>query len=193
MPDKQITQKLKRLEIYHNHRVMDDIWFAVRLDGRNFSKLTANHYKKPYDEDLKNIFIQTTLQLFEEFDCIYAFTVSDEISLLFKKNFSLFNREIEDILSITAAAASSTITLLSQKRMQFDSRIITFPNETIILEYFRWRQDSGFHNFLQDVAYWTLFNKGNSEVTAQKTLNGLNYENKIKLLFKNQVDFFFIS
>lgn len=185
-----IEQKMKRLEAFHGARVIDDAWFVVRLDGRNFSKLTKKEFNKPFDTNLKKMMSATAETLFEEFGCIYAFSVSDEISLLFNRDFKQFDRQVEKLTSLTAAAASSCMTLLSQKRIQFDSRITVLPNEKCVAEYFRWRQDDGFRNSLNDVAFWTIVNSGNNEDMAQRQLNGSDYEKKITLLFSHNINFF---
>lgn len=183
-------QKLKRLEAFSSMRVIDESWFVIRLDGRNFSKLTKKEFKKPFDAELQEALAVTTTALVEEFSCIYGYAISDEISLLFKKDFKLFDRQVEKIVSLTAAAASSQMTLLTQKRMQFDSRVTVLPNEDVVAEYFRWRQDDGFRNALSDLSYWTLVNNGMTEAKAQTELNGKNFEHKITLLFQNKVDYF---
>lgn len=189
MTNHDIESKMKRLEVFHGHRVIEDSWFVVRLDGRNFSKLTKKEFKKPFDPELQTMLAKTTATLVDEFACCYAFAISDEISLLFKKDFKLFDRQVEKIVSLTAAAASSEMTLLSQKRIQFDSRIVVLPNETCVAEYFRWRQDDGFRNALSDLSYWTLVKSGMSEERAQQELNGKDYDRKITLLLSHNVNF----
>lgn len=186
----ELDQKFKRFETYQGHRVVEDSYFVIRLDGRNFSKLTEKEFSKPFDDNFKKIMTHISSKLFEEFSCIYAFTISDEISLLFKYDYKIFERKIEKLLSLTAAAASSEASLISGKRMQFDSRIVTLPNETCCIDYFLWRQNGGFHNALNDYAYWSLIGKGWNKNTAHSEINNKNYANKITLLFSYGLNFF---
>jgi len=188
----EVDLKMRRLEAFSTMRVLDDAWFVVRLDGRNFSKLTKKEFIKPFDIGLQEMFAKTTTMLMEEFSCAYGYAISDEISLLFQKDFKVFDRQVEKIVSLTAAAASSQMSMLTGKRMQFDSRVVVLPGDKNVLEYFRWRQDDGFRNALSDLCYWTLLKSGNgmTEAKAQTELNGQSFEKKITLLFSHNVDYF---
>jgi hypothetical protein len=61
--------------------------------------------------------------LLEELHGIYGYTESDEISLLFRRDWNLFDREVEKLVSISASIASATFTLACQRLAHFDSRI----------------------------------------------------------------------
>jgi tRNA(His) guanylyltransferase len=53
----------------------------IRLDGNNFSTWT-NKLKKPFDERLTNLMIDTTKSLVEETNAVIGYTQSDEITLI---------------------------------------------------------------------------------------------------------------
>ena len=56
--------------------------FVMRLDGLSFSKFTRG-VDKPYDYNLHQAFLNTTIELMREYRADTGYTHSDEISLLF--------------------------------------------------------------------------------------------------------------
>jgi tRNA(His) guanylyltransferase len=67
--------------------------------------------------------VETAKAILSELDGIYAYTESDEISVLFPPNWDLFDRSLEKIVSISASIASATFTRAAQTALNFDSRI----------------------------------------------------------------------
>lgn len=73
---------MKSYEENWEKQIMSHTSFAVRLDGRNFSKLTKG-LQKPFDKKFSAVMVRTMNDLITEFKPSTAYTHSDEITLLF--------------------------------------------------------------------------------------------------------------
>jgi tRNA(His) 5'-end guanylyltransferase len=75
---------------------------VARLDGRNFTRLTKelHPFETPFDLRFHELMLQTADHLMGGggFDVIYAFTQSDEISLLFGRDENSFGRKLRKLL-----------------------------------------------------------------------------------------------
>ncbi|HWS31629.1 MAG TPA: tRNA(His) guanylyltransferase Thg1 family protein [Actinoplanes sp.] len=54
-------------EWFHALTVPAGLWTVVRLDGRGFSRFTAEHYEKPFDRRFAEVMVDTTRMLSGEF------------------------------------------------------------------------------------------------------------------------------
>lgn len=81
----------------------------ILVDGRGFSRFTKARYQKPFDPAFHALMVQTAAALLKELHGLYAFTESDEISVLFRPDWDLFDREVEKLVSLSAAVASATL------------------------------------------------------------------------------------
>src|SRR5215470_4871118 len=115
-----LEQAMRELEYFHQLRCLPGAWIVLRLDGRGFSKLTASQFDKPFDSRFRNVMHQSCKALLEDLQAIYGYTESDEISLLFRRDWNLFDREGEKLASISASIASATFTLARQQVAHFD-------------------------------------------------------------------------
>jgi tRNA(His) guanylyltransferase len=107
-------------------------------------------------------------------DIILAFGQSDEYSFAFNKNTTLFGRRTDKILSCVVSAFTGSYVFNWNKYFEgplldvpiFDSRIVTYPNEQTLKDYFRWRQVDCHINNLYNTAFWCLVKSGktNQEV-----------------------------
>jgi tRNA(His) guanylyltransferase len=84
---------------------------VLRLDGRSFSRLTEASFQKPFDERFHELMSNTSEALLSDMGGLYAYTESDEISVLFPRDFDLFDREVEKLVSISAAVAAGTFSV----------------------------------------------------------------------------------
>jgi tRNA(His) 5'-end guanylyltransferase len=82
-------------ERYHDLSVPDDQWIVVRVDGRSFTTLTSAHFAKPFDDRFGELMAVTAAALLQEFDGVYVYTQSDEISLLLPRSTGIFGRGVE--------------------------------------------------------------------------------------------------
>ncbi len=140
----ELEERMRALEYFHSLRLLPGVWTVLRLDGRGFTRLTADGYEKPFDERFRDCMITTATTLLEELQGLYAYTESDEISVLFPPEWDLFDRELEKLVSLSAAIASVAFTQAARVAGHFDSRVWLGANENLVEDYFRWRQtDAG--------------------------------------------------
>jgi len=181
MNQQQFEDKMRRGEAWHGLRVPDDVWTVVRVDGRGFSRFTQQHFQKPFDERFHQLMTATAQALLEEWEGLYAYVESDEISLLLPLHWSHFHRSVEKLVSLTAATASAAFSLASNRKAHFDSRLWIGDKENL-LDYFRWRQSDAGRCALNGWCYWTLRNEGQSVQAATDVLDKQTTEQKYALL-----------
>lgn len=90
------------------------------------------------------------------FRVVYAYTESDEISLLFAQDENLFGRKLRKYNSTLAAEASARFSLLLGQVATFDCRISQLPSVEFVVDYFRWRNEDAARNALNAYCYWKL-------------------------------------
>lgn len=178
-------------EYYHTIKVFPWAWTVIRLDGRSFSKFTER-MNKPFDVDFHDAMASVAQTVFKDFNGLYAYTESDEISILLPKNMDLFDREVEKLVSVSAALAASALTTYYKGEYPpcaFDSRIWIGPAEQDVVDYFRWRAADANRCALNSYSYWTLRKKGLSASRASKELEEKGVEFKNQLLLENGVTY----
>ena len=187
-----LDKKMRVFETAHDHCVLPGIYMVARIDGRSFTKLTKekHKFKAPYDEKFRDYMIETIKHLMNcGFNIKYAFTESDEISLLFDYNETVFNRKIRKYNSILAGEASAKFSLLLGDIGSFDCRICQLPTKALVIDYFRWRNEDAHRNALNSHCYWILRNEGVEPNEAQKRLSGLSVAEKNEFLFQKGINF----
>jgi tRNA(His) guanylyltransferase len=182
-------QRMRALEYFHSLRVLPGAWVVLRVDGRGFSRFTEAHYEKPFDPAFHALMLQTARTLLEELQGVYAYTESDEISVLFRPEWKLFDREVEKLVSISAGIASATFTLASQQPAHFDSRLWLGVDVAQVIDYFYWRQADAARCALNGWCYWTLRKAGNSVAAATTALKKQSVAAKNELLFQHGINF----
>jgi tRNA(His) 5'-end guanylyltransferase len=190
---------MRSFEWFHSLAVPPDNWIVVRVDGRSFSGFTERAgFEKPFDPMLSGIMVEVASCLATELNAVYAFTESDEISLLLPADFGLFSREVEKIVSVTAAIAASRFTAYFSSVcpdkplgpfVSFDSRIWFAGKPERVVDYFRWRAADALRCGLNTWAYWTLRKAGYRQGQATSALKSASKEFKNELLFKHGINF----
>ena len=90
---------MKEYEQFSQLKVIPDMPIILRLDGRSFSKYTKQlNLQKPFDERLRDIFIEVSKEFIKEFNPKYVYTFSDEINVYFTH--IPFNGRVEKINSV---------------------------------------------------------------------------------------------
>jgi tRNA(His) guanylyltransferase len=69
-------------EWYHGLTLLPGAWAIVRVDGRAFSRLTEERYEKPFDPAFADAMVAAATELLTELGGRYAYTESEEISVL---------------------------------------------------------------------------------------------------------------
>ncbi|MBW4575472.1 MAG: hypothetical protein KME08_09335 [Aphanothece sp. CMT-3BRIN-NPC111] len=189
MDNNAFEKQMRSLEYFHNLRLLPGAWVVIRVDGRGFSRFTESRYDKPFDLKFHKLMMQTAKALLEELQGIYAYTESDEISVLFPTEWNLFDRSLEKIVSISASIASATFTHAAQTTVNFDSRVWLGANKAQVLDYFRWRQADATRCALNGWCYWTLRKTGHSVAQATSALHSKSVGFKNELLFQQGINF----
>ena len=167
-------QRMRALECFHDLRLLSSAWVVVRVDGRGFSRFTAPRFDKPFDTAFHKLMVQTARVLLDALQGCYAYTESDEISVLCPPEWELFDRKLEKVVSLSAGIASSAFTHACGVPVQFDSRVWLGARESQVVDYFRWRQADATRCALHGWCYWTLRQAGKSSKAATAELQGLH-------------------
>jgi tRNA(His) 5'-end guanylyltransferase len=188
----ELDQKMRVFETAADYCVLPGIFMVARLDGRSFTRLTKEvcQFEAPFDERFRDLMVLTSESLMNcGFRVVYAYTESDEISLLFDPDEQLFGRKLRKYNSTMAAEASAKFSLLLGQMATFDCRISQLPNESLVVDYFRWRNEDAARNALSAYCYWTLRKDGLSEQQATQRLEGVSVSRKNELLFQYGINF----
>ncbi len=189
MKTDELEQRMRALEHYHSATILPDTWIVIRVDGHSFSRFTAERFDKPFDIRFHTFMLQTASALLEHFNAVYAYTESDEISILLPPNFDLFSREHEKLVSLSAGIASATFTLGIGEPAHFDSRVWVGVNTAHVVDYFRWRLADATRCALNGWCYWTMRNDGQTVKQATQALIGKSVAFKNELLFQHNINF----
>jgi tRNA(His) 5'-end guanylyltransferase len=158
-------------ECFHNLRLLPAAWVVLRLDGHGFTAFTNRRFAKPFDETFHSHMIETARALLERFQGLYAYTESDEISVLLPRHWDRFDRELEKTLSLASGLVSAAFTRACSDLVQFDGRAWVGAEEDVI-DYFRWRQGDATRCTLNAWCYSTLRKSGRRVAEATTVLHG---------------------
>jgi tRNA(His) guanylyltransferase len=163
MDKTSLGDRMKRYEKANSLSFTGRMPLIIRLDGKAFHTLTAK-LDKPYDEEFKNLMMQTAKNLVREImGCKFAYVQSDEISLLLTDYDKLetgawYDKQIQKIVSVSASIATAYFNLnyrafidgkkITQSIGLFDSRAFVLPKEEVC-NYFIWRQQDATRNSIQ--------------------------------------------
>jgi tRNA(His) guanylyltransferase len=163
---------------------------VARLDGKSFSKFTKG-LRRPYDERLSRLMINTTKFLVKEFNANIGYTQSDEISLVFynpdPKSQPLFGNRVFKIETTLAAFASvyfnkylsEYLPEKADKFPTFDCRVFNVPNEEEAVNALYWRELDATKNSITMAA---------SAYYSHKQLMNKNGKVKQEMLFQKGVN-----
>ncbi len=187
-----LDRKLRVHETLHDQHVLPGIRMVVRLDGRNFTRLTKVEWglDAPFDVRFRDAMLATTRHLMDcGFNVTYGYVQSDEISLLLHPDDATFDRKVRKIVSVLAGEASACFSLAMGRHAGFDARISQLPSEALVLDYFRWRHEDAHRNALNAHCYWLLRGQGDDARIATARLSGLSIAEKNELLFRHGINF----
>ncbi len=187
-----LDTKMRVFETAHDHCVLPGIYMVARLDGRNFTRLTkeVHHFEAPFDVKFRDCMTNTVQHLMNcGFRILYGYTQSDEISLLFHPQEDSFGRKLRKYNSVLASEAGAKFSLLLQDLGCFDCRISQLPTRTLVVDYFRWRQEDAHRNALNAHCYWMLRKQGQSQQEATDFLLKRSVPGKNELLFQHGTNF----
>jgi tRNA(His) 5'-end guanylyltransferase len=189
MQKPSLEDRMREREYFHGLRILPGAWAVVRVDGRGFTRFTAERFEKPFDPRFRDLMVGAARALLVELQGLYAYTESDEISLLLPPTWDLFDREVEKLVSLSAGIASSAFTHAAGAPAHFDSRIWLGTDTEAVIDYFRWRQEDAVRCALNGWCYWTLRRAGQSVRRATTALEGQSVAFKNELLFQHGINF----
>lgn len=176
-------------EWFHTLSVPPGMWTIIRVDGRGFSRLTENHFVKPYDERMREHMTETAAALVTEFSAVYGCTHSDEISVALPPSSGQFGRSLEKLVSVSAGIASAAFTTAAGLPGHFDSRAWIGAAADDVVDYFSWRQSDAARSALGSWCYWTMRQSGKSARQATAALNGTGTPEQNELLYQHGINF----
>lgn len=193
MKFEQLDRRMRVYETAHDHCVLPGVHMVARIDGRSFSQLTrtTEKFEAPYDTRFRDCMVTTLEHLVTScgFSVLFGYTQSDEMSLLFRQDESLFGRKLRKYLSVLAGEASAKFALALGTHASFDARISQLPHATDVVDYFRWRHEDAHRNALNGHSYWLLRRQGLDDHAATTQLKGVSVAERNELLFKNGINF----
>ncbi|KAL1732375.1 Thg1 C terminal domain-containing protein [Schizophyllum commune] len=175
--------------------LLPETFMVFRLDGHSFHRFSdAHNFVKPNDKRALELMDYAALRLMEEYpDIVLGFGESDEYSFLLRRSTNMYNRRQSKIVTTLTSFFTSTYVMYWSKffpstQLQyppsFDGRIILYPAEQHIRDYFSWRQADTHINNLYNTVFWALVQQGGLTTTdAHATLRGTISKEKNEILF----------
>lgn len=188
----ELDQKMRVYETSHDFCVPPGMHIVARLDGRSFTRLTkeTHAFEAPFDERFRDLMVATTEHLMAcGFKIVYGYTESDEISLLFSPDEAAFGRKTRKINSVLAGEASAAFSLALGSHGCFDCRVCQLPTQSLVVDYFRWRNEDAFRNALNAHCYWAMRHEGVSAQEATQHLLARSVSEKNEMLFQRGINF----
>ena len=188
----ELDKKMRIYEQSLDQILLPETYMVARLDGRGFTRLTKEicKFEAPFDERFRDMMVHTVEGLMNcGFRIVYAFTESDEISLLFHPDEDTFGRKVRKYNSLLAGVASAAFSMQLGQQAIFDCRMVPLPTLERVQDYFQWRQEDAHRNSLNSHCYWLLRSQGKSVTEATSMLSGKSVAFKNELLFQNGINY----
>lgn len=155
----------------------------IRADGRSFHTYLRGA-QKPFDFEFMDDMAHVAKALCEEVSgTVFAYTQSDEISLLVTDFASpstqpWFGGEVQKIVSTVAATATMALCERRPGRpATFDARVFTIADRTEVADYFIWRQRDAVRNSIAMAAQAQF---------SHKQLHGVNTSQMQEMLWQEK-------
>ena len=180
----RISGKTASWEIYSSLKARPPL--VARADGRGFKKILVG-FKKPYDLNFARSMVGATIGLFEDsgLAATFAFTFSDEISLIFLE--APFAGRIEKVDSLIAGFLSGALSLAFGRAVSVDCRVIPVCKAEIV-EYLAERQEETWKNHIFSYGFYMLVEDGLTNSQAMEQLRGLREQEIHELVFRSGVN-----
>ena len=193
----------KRMKLYegcYKTIITPRSYVIIRLDGKNFSKYT-NKLNKPFDSDFSHAMDETAIALCDYFNAKFAYTQSDEISLVITEIGGdveaqpQFGNSLQKLCSLTSSVATAKFNevrflqyLETQHKIKlgdidvpkpayFDSRVFVVLNEMEVANHMIWRQQDATRNSISMAAH---------ELLGHKATMGKSGDEKQEMMFKEK-------
>lgn len=196
----------QRMKEQYEHRtrvfVPRRTFTIIRLDGKAFHTYTRG-LQKPFDDGLSKDIDDAIIAMLPEIQGVqFAYTQSDEVSLLLTdfatpNTDAWFDGNIQKMASVSASIMTAEFNKLRWQRFinkqslnllgsenstgYFDSRVFTIPDRTEVMNYFIWRNQDCARNSVSMVAQSLFSHKelqGKSTAEMQEMIyqkEGINW------------------
>lgn len=195
------NSKFEYVKEYETHTILlKGTYILVRIDGKAFTKFCENHgFMKPNDIRCIRLMTASALHVCQTFtEIILSYGQSDEYSFVFKKEAKVYSRREEKILSVMVSTFTSAFNFYwplyfpEQKLkslVSFDARVVLYPDEKSLKDYFSWRQVDCHINNLYNTTFWALVNTGLTNTEAHAKLKGTFSKDKHEILFNLGINY----
>lgn len=153
-----LGDRMKRHEATHRTVLPRRTYTLLRLDGRSFHSYLRG-CERPFDEQFMADMNTVAEALCAEITgTVFAYTQSDEISLLVTDFATLttepwFGGVAAKVLSVSASLATAVLNEKRPgKRALFDARVFTISDPVEVANYFLWRQRDAVRNSISMAA-----------------------------------------
>ncbi len=174
---------------FSNEVMIPTLPVIIRLDGNNFHNYTKG-LKRPFDENLTQLMIETTKFLVSETNAIVGYTQSDEITLILyssDRKSSIYNDGKKQ--KILSKLTGKCVSFFNEKRKEllpnhdkvanFDCRIYQVPTLMDACAQLLWRENDATKNSISMLAQ-SLF--------SHKELQNLNGNQMMDLMMTKNVN-----
>lgn len=187
-----LGDRQKFYENLNETRLMPCLPVLARVDGQGFHNFTKG-MKRPYDETMSTMMINTMIRVAFETNALMAYTQSDEISFVYyssnpKSQIWFDGRHSKMVSSL---AAKTTLAFYQEVELYmsdyacrnptFDARVWTVPNQEEAANAFLWRELDASKNSISMAARTMfsdkeLFKKNGSEKQEMMFQKGVNWD-----------------
>ena len=167
MDTSNLGDRMKQYEANTEQKLLPRLPIIVRLDGRSFSKFTKG-MNKPFDLKFREAMTETAKYLVKETHALFAYTQSDEISLILytdniKSGSTMFDGRVQKLTSVLASLASTKFLMEMLDKFpnkinadgrlpHFDARAFVLPSKIEAANCILWRVNDAVKNSIQMLA-----------------------------------------
>lgn len=175
--------------------VLPNTYMLVRIDGKGFHRFSNDHqFAKPNDGKALELMNESARFVMNDLrpEITLAFGESDEFSFLLRPSCTLYKRRSNKLVTHIVSLFTSAYVFNWSKYMNctlqyppsFDGRLVVYPSQKEVKDYFAWRQVDTHINNLYNTTFWALVLQGNqTEREAHETLKGTISSDKNEILF----------
>ncbi|KAG0728984.1 tRNA(His) guanylyltransferase 1 [Chionoecetes opilio] len=146
-------------------------WIVVRIDGKGFHNFSEKHdFEKPNDPRSIELMNKAAVAVMEKFpEVIFSYGQSDEYSFAIHRYSKMCDRQGDKIISNIVSIFAGVYVYNWQRcfgevELQycpaFDARVVLYPNNSCLRDYFSWRQADCHINNMYNTCFWALVQRG---------------------------------
>lgn len=194
-----LGDRIKSYEKRFQSYISEQEYVVIRLDGDSFSKFTKG-FRKPFDKILVETMNRTTKALFERFSCCFAYTQSDEITLVINKtNNMVLGGKVQKLVSLTAGFCSTKFNMYLKEVLEeekdcvsqefydliykkignawFDSRVFGIKDDFEVFNTVLWRMRDAERNSISMLGYANFSHRELLNINSKEKLEKYSENN----------------